>query len=417
MSDVVVKRNSTATLGTVDGDLRVGANATLVAEDGKKITVGGAAHFESAVTIQSSFECRSMKVEGSGFGPGREVKVRGDLSVHGDADVVAHLEVGGEVTAENLDVGGHLKSGSATAKRVRVGGHMKTNGKLEAETVDVGGHFTVTDSVRLGRLDVGGHATVGGGTISGGVKVMGHFESTKRLSYGELQVLGHIHLPSGSSGERISIHGNVKFAGDTSCKDMKITGVAKVAGNCSAENIEVLGKFDVSGSLDVSKMLRVFGTMDVKQQLRCEALSLGGKLAAKQVIVDGTAELAGDLTTANGLKARSVVVGGGSRVTGPLVGEEVSVGKKVDLDVGPWGYLWSGKWLYAGRMTKVEDVYGKSVLIEPYSQARRVFAETVQMDEGSIADEVTYVSDLKIPSHYRLNRPAKKTAKLPDPPL
>jgi cytoskeletal protein CcmA (bactofilin family) len=417
VSDFEVKRNSTATLGRIVGGLKVGTGATLIAEDGEKITVTESAHFDGPVTIKSDFECQSMRIEGRGFGPGGIVKVLGDLIVHGSADITAHLYVEGELKSETLDVDGHLKSKSLTSKRVRVGGHMQTNGKLEAETVDVGGHFTVSEGVKLVNLDVGGHAWVGGGTISGDTKVMGHFESTGNLDYGQLKVLGHIRLPAGSSGQHLSIHGDVKFAGDTSCKDVKITGVARVAGSYTAEAVEVFGKFDVAGSLNVSKDLKVFGTMEVKQRLECDSIVVGGKLSAEQILTRGQAVLAGDVEVARGLKAKSIVVGKGSKVTGPLAGEEIDIGVKVDMDIGPWGSLWSGRWLSVGRMTSVEDVHGKVVKMKSYSRAKRVFAEVVEMDEGSMADEVTYTSELKLPSNYHLARAPVKTAKLPDPPL
>lgn len=415
--DTVVKSNSTTTLGKVEGGLRVGANARLRAADGKTIVVTERAYFEGPVTIDCGFECESMRVEGRGFGPGGDIKIHGDLTVHGDADITAHMEVFGDVKSENLDVSGHLKTSSLTSKRVRVGGHARIDGRLDAEAVDIGGHFSVVGTVRLASLDVGGHAEVGGGTISGNVKVMGHFESTAKLTYGELNVLGHIILPAGSVGERLSIHGDVRFKGDTSCKDIKITGVAKVSGNCVAETAEVFGKFEVSGSLKVSKGLRVFGSTEVKQQITCEELLLGGRLAAGSILVDTRADLAGDLDTTRGLKAKSVVVGKWSRTRGPIVGDEVSIGKRIDLDVGPWGYLWSGKWLHAGRMTRVEDVYGKSIEVEAYCRAERLFADVIRMDEGSMAEQVTYTSDLKLPGKYHLNEPPVKVAKLPNPPL
>jgi len=404
-------------LGKVEGGLRVGANARLTAADGRTITVAEDAHFEGPVTIDCGFECRSMRVEGRGYGPGGDVRIHGDLTVHGNADIMAHLHVRGTIKSENLEVSGHLESKSVTAGRVRVGGHARIDGRLEAQTVDVGGHFTVSGAVRLASLDVGGHVKVGGGIIGGNAKVMGHFESTAALSYGELNVLGHIRLPAGSVGERLSIHGNVRFEGDTSCKDINVTGVAKVSGDCTAETAEVFGKLDVLGSLKVLKGFRVFGSVEVERQLSCEELLLGGKLAAERILVSGRAVLAGDLGTESGLKAVSVVVGRASRVKGPIVANEIGVGKRIDLDASPWGNLWSGKWLYAARMTKVEDLYGKSVEIGEHSQTGRVFAEVIRMDEGSAADQVTYTSDFKPPKRYHLNNPPVKAAKLPDSPL
>jgi cytoskeletal protein CcmA (bactofilin family) len=358
-----------------------------------------------------------MKVEGRGFGPGGNVTIQGDLTVHGDADITAHMEVDGHVKSENLDVGGHFRSGPVTSKRMRVGGHTEIDGTLEAEAVDVGGHFTVSGAVKLASLDVGGHAKVGGGTIHGDVKVMGHFESTKKLEYGNLRALGRVQLPGGSAGERISVHGSANFEGDTSCHDMKIAGAAKVAGNCTADTVEVLGKLDIGGSLGVSKELRILGNASVEDQLKCEKLTLGGKLEAERALVNDHAELAGDMQTATGLKAKSIIVGRSSKVTGALVGEEVAIGEKIDVDFGPWGYMFSGKWFGVGQMTRVGDVYARSVKIGAYSSAKHLFAEVVEMDEGSMADRVTYTSELKLPGKYHFNEPPMKVTTLPNPPL
>jgi len=417
MSDTVIKSNSTATLGKVEGGLRVGANAKLLPSDGRTITITEGAYFEGPVIIGGGFECQSMRVEGRGYGPGGDVTVRGDLVVHGDADIVAHMDVEGRVTSGNLDVSGHLESRSMTSKRVRVGGHLKIHGSLEAEAVDVGGHFTVTEAVKLASLDVGGHARIAGGTITGEAKVMGHLESSMKLAYGELKVMGHIRLPAGSSGDRLSIHGNVNFEGETSCKEMRITGVAKVAGDCTTDTVEVFGRFDVAGSLRVSRGLRIFGTTTVKRQLTCEELALGGKLNAERALVGARAEITGNLQTESGLKAKSITVGKWSKVTGPLVGEEISIGEKIDLEMGPWSHLWSGKGLSIGQMARVDDGDGGRVRIESYSQAKRVFAGVIQMSEGSMAEQVTYTSDLKQLGKSHLTKPPVKTAKLPTPPL
>ena len=68
-------------------------------------------------------------------------------------------------------------------------------------------------------------------------------------------------------------------------------------------------------------------------------------------------------------------------------------------------------------MTDVEDVYGGSVRLGPYSRSKRVFADEVLMENGSVADQVSYTGDLKLPSKYYIHQPPQKVAKLPDPPL
>ena len=207
MPDTTVGAGATARLGVVSGDLRVGRRATIMAESGRKVPVRGTAHFEGPVTIACDLECEAMRAEGRGFGPSGDVVVKGDLVVHGGVEIDASAEVGGEITAERVDVGGHLASKAITSKVVRVGGHMKVTGALKGEDVEVGGHMTVEDLVEIANLRVGGHAAIGGGSFRGTVKVRGHLKTRGKLDYGDLKVFGHMTLPAGSSGERLDALG------------------------------------------------------------------------------------------------------------------------------------------------------------------------------------------------------------------
>lgn len=412
----MVKGGTTTKLGTVEGALKVGRNAKITADSDRKVVVTGATYFKGPVTLDCDFECQSIRVEGRGFGPGGDVVVHGDLTVHGIADIDASVNVDGAISAESLDVGGHLESGTLTSNRVRVGGHMTTKGSLYAENIDVGGHMRVFDEVKLVNLRVGGHAEVGGGTISGKVKVRGHFMTTRKLTYGQLQVFGHLRLPGGSSGERLLAAGKVEFDGDTSCKVLEVNGAAKVQGNCSVDEARVNGKLVVSGDLFVSKKLEVLGTAEVSQELKSENLGVGGRLAAERISVISQADLAGEVETSRGLSAESIIVRKGSRIAGPLVGQEIDVGKDVDSGGGPWGNAWM-KWYPIGRVTTVEDLYGKAVRIRTHSRALRVFGEVVEMEEGSMADEVVYTDKVELPKNYHLNKSPVKTTKLPGPPV
>jgi len=416
MSDLVVKSGSTAKLGRVEGDLKVGRSVTITAESGSRVVVTEGAHFEGPVRIECDFECQSMSVEGRGYGPGGDVVVNGDLVVHGTADLNAAVRVNGTVTCDDLDVGGHFESGSLTSKRVRVGGHMKVNGSLDSKSVDVGGHMTIAGTVRIADLRVGGHTEVGGGEITGEIKVRGHFRTTKRLSYGSLQVFGNTVFPAGCSGESLIAMGRIEFDGDTSCRALDVKGSALVRGNCTAENARVNGKLEVRGSLS-SKTLEVFGTSELKEQLTCESLRVSGRLAAEKVLAGAKAEIVGELLTSRGTKAAAILVGTGSRVSGPLVGDEVDIGKDIEFGGGAWGNVWPGRWSTVGRPTRVDDVYGKVVKIWRYSTAKKVFADSVEVGIDSYVDRIVYTKDVKLPSRYRIGEPAKKTDKLPDTPL
>ncbi|HYA55872.1 MAG TPA: hypothetical protein VED22_03640 [Nitrososphaerales archaeon] len=414
MDDLTIKPGAIAKLGRVDGGLRVGRNATIRAESGGKVVVADGAYFECPVTIDCDFECKSMKVEGKGFGPAGDVVVRGDLTVEGDAELDASVEIEGDVTTERLDIGGHLDCGSVTSKMVRVGGHLSTRGDLKSGDVDVGGHLKVHGQVDIANLRAGGHAEIGGGTIRGEIKVRGHFETKEKLAFGSINVFGKMKLPAGSTGERLTALGKIKFEGDASCKVMEVNGVAEVNGDCSAESIKVNGKLSVDGSLTIAEKAEIFGSAEARGKTECGALAVGGRLVSDSIVSHSQAEVAGEVWTTRGLKAKSVQVGTGSRVNGPIIGETVEIGKGLDLR-GFWAH--ATNWRSVGRPTRVDDVYGKEVTIDRYSRAKRIYAQVVKMQGGSMADDVSYTHEADVPAGVHLEGPAKKVASLPDAPL
>ncbi len=412
MTDYAVGRGEVAKLGRVEGDLKIGRDATIKAESGGKVVVTGDAHFEGGATIDCSFECKAVDVKAAPH-TGGTIKVHGDLTVHQAADVADSLKVTGTATADGFDVGGHLTAGSVVSKRVRVGGHAAIKGPLESETVDVGGHLSVSGDVKIVNLIVGGHAEIGGGTISGGIKVRGHFAAKTSLDYGELQTYGHVDLPVNSKGDRLSVLGRVEFEGNAFCRVIEVKGVAEVAGNCSAESVEVGGKLSVSGSLSVFKDLKIFGVTEVEGQVKCESVVVGGRLKADSVLVDGEADIDGEVESARGLKAKSILVRRGSKVVGPLVGEQVEIGKTA----GAWRFPLGGRLASSGRNTSVEDVHGGAIKLGSSSRAKLVFAESLEMDDGSHADQVTYTKTLKLRMNNLVNKSPMKTPELPEPPL
>ena len=405
---------TTARLGRVEGDLRVGRGATISAESGDRVVVTGTAYIEGPADIDCNFECGRMRVEGKGFGPSGNVVVKGELLAQGELEIDASAEVRGTITAESIDVGGHLESLGATSKGVRVGGHMKIKGSVKAEDVDVGGHMTVDGNVDIANLRVGGHAEIGGGSIKGDIKVRGHFRTFGKLSYGTIQVYGHLTLPAGSEGESLTAHGKVDFEGDAFCKVLEVNGVANAKGDLATDSLKVNGKLDVRGSLKAEEKIEVFGSAETKGKVECGTFLAGGRMVANSVIASGKVDVGGEIWTSRGLKAKEITVGAGSRVNGPVVGEIVEVGK---------GMVFGGFWANVstmhtlGRLTRVDDVYGKEVRVEKYSQAKRIFGETIRMQAGSMADEANYTKEADISEGVHLEKPPKKVDRLPEPPL
>jgi cytoskeletal protein CcmA (bactofilin family) len=414
LPDLFVGAGETAKLGRVEGNLKVGKNARLRAESGRKILVAGAVDLGGRVTIDCDFECRSMRLEGRGWGPGGDVVVNGDLVVQETADLDASLRVTGGIVAGTLDVGGHLRSGPLTSKRLRVGGHLEISGKLQSGDVDVAGHTTVRGEVTLENLRVGGHAKLRGGAIAGEVRVRGHLTVDTPLRFGRAQVYGNTVLPAGSSGDRLSALGRVEFEGDADCREFEITGSARVGGDCNSEEVEVKGALDVEGSAHVANKLRVFGAADVRGAVECDALGVSGRLNAEATTAGDFIDIVGEVNTIRGARAKTITVGKGSKVFGPLIGEQVEIGREMDFG-SAWGLPWWRANL--GGKTIAGDVYGKSVKIGANSRVKRVFGEVVELENGCIADEVNYTKEVRLPAKFFLTKEPRKVETIPVSPL
>ncbi|HXZ23636.1 MAG TPA: hypothetical protein VEH08_02765 [Methanomassiliicoccales archaeon] len=410
MAETNVRSGSRMVLGPVDGDLHVGRNVVLSAEDGKSIFVTGTAYLEVPVKIEGSLLCRSLQVRGRGYRAGDSVTVVGDLRIEGDADVLSSIDVAGGIKAANLGVGGHLMSGSLSAKNARVGGHLETKGSLEAENLTVGGHLTSGGAVKINNLCVGGHAEIAGGTITGEIKVMGHLTTQGSLEFGELEVLGHLDMPGGTVGRRLVALGKVSFHGDASFGMLEVRGVVNVDGDCTSEHIDVTGVLKVLRSLTVAKELVIAGVVDSRERVRCQRLTLAGRLAVNELVVDDLADISGEVLATVRITCKSIITRKGSRINGAIVADTAEVGVKEAI-MGPLMVLrpFTAK-------TKVKDIYANKVILGRNARAERVFGRVVELHEASAVGELQYTEELNAHGNYHTERAPVRVERLPQPP-
>ena len=414
MPDVHVEKGSTTRLDNVDGELRVGSGAKISAI-GKSVTVARGAYFEGNAAIGCDFECDSLKVERG------KLTVSGDLTVHKGLDVAHTVEASGTISAHDIDVGGKMIAKSISCGgSVRVGGLVDVEETLEAESVEVGGKVSVSGAVKLTNLGVGGKADVGGGSIKGQTRVGGIFSSSGKLEFGELQVYGKCTLSAGSDGKKLSTFGKLSAEGDLACEQVDVGGLTEVRGNLSSSEVLVNGKLEVSGSLSVKGMLDVNGSCEVGGELKGADLRLGGRLRASKAVLSNQADMAGEVETRKGLKAKSVIIRTGTRCRGALVGDRVELGKS-GLVVANLGARWAGQSIAMrgiGRMTDAEDIYGADIVLGSNSRCGRVIGEKVEMGDGCTVDQVTYTQELhRSGSRQFLTHPSVKVANLPPFPL
>jgi cytoskeletal protein CcmA (bactofilin family) len=340
----------------------------------------------------------------------------GNLMVHKKLNVSHSVEVTGAINAEDIDVGGKIEAGAIKCERIRVGGRADIQNMFEASSVDVGGKVVAPGTVKLGDLNVGGEVEIGGGSITGNIRVGGKFLCKSPLEFGELLVYGKGSLPAGCKGRKISTFGKLEVDGSINCDIIQAGGVIEIRGDCHAQKVEVGGKFEVSGSLLVSDSLEGYGVVEISGNFESTNLHIGGRLEANRILVKEVADISGKTQTKQGLKAKVVTVRSGSRFEGVLIGERVEVGKSADLSYGGWGASWAAKGVAAGG-TIVDDIYAKEAIVGPMCRAGRVFADTVKLEQGSAAEQVTYSTELKMDFGAAVSEEPKKTDALPKPPF
>ena len=449
MSDFHVRRGETAILDRVEGELQIGNNARIEASNGKNVVVTKGIYLEGKAYVNCDLECDSLeskiflsKIKETSLQSNRarleltgryagKLEVNGNLTVHNQLNVSHSVRVKGFIDAGDIDVGGKVQADAVKCGNIRVGGRVDIQNTFEASSVNVGGKVAALGKVKIGDLSVGGEVEVGGGSITGNIRVGGKFVSRGQLEFGELLVYGKGFLPGGCKGRKVSTFGKLEVEGNITCDRIEVGGVIEISGDCHAEDIEVGGKFDVTGSLFVSDILEGYGVVEVVGNFESTKLRVSGKLTATRIIVKEAADISGKLETKEGLKARLMTVYGGSRCVGVLIGEMVEVGKSMDLAYGGAGINWlikhhaillnqamSERGIWPGRgMARVEDVYGKEVVLGPMCRAERIFADIVKMEEGSAADQVTYTAEFKMDFGATVSEPPKKVTELPKPPF
>ena len=411
-----IPRGGRAKLDMVEGDLKVGNKSRIYAADGKRVRVTGNAIFEGDCHIECNFECNSLSVKHGGT-----LRVNGDITVQDLLDVQHSVYASGMIDAGEIDVGGRVNANSIRCKdRIRVGGQLTVKDNIEAKQLGVGGQASAGGTVKLQDLAVGGVAEIGGGSILGKIQVGGKFEARGPLEFGELQVYGRIDLAPISKGNKISTYGKLTAGGDLDCRELELMGRAEINGDCRTERVESSGKLSISGSLEATVDARIWGQTDIASEVKGNDIRIAGHLKAKKVSATNEVELAGYLG-AESLRARTVLIRGGSRCEAVVVGEKVEVGRSYDI-VSNWGASFAGQtpmFRLIGKETSVGDVYANTETLGMACRCGKIFGDSVSFEEGMTAEEITYTKEVSGPlEKVYINKPfPKKVDHLPDTPF
>lgn len=378
-------------VGKVVGDLEVEAGSRVEPEGPEGIHVEGTVTFQGPAVVTGSITCRSLShrggllmVEGDVVAE-REVETRrGELQVRGRLQahaLQAHRTciIGGALTAETAEIGGHLEVGGPTTLRsLEAGGSIDLRGNVDAESIEVGGRILLSQGSVRRSLEVGGHLEVRG-----------------PLNFGSLEAGGKIELKGPCQGESVEVGGALEVDGDlTLSRTLEVGGMAKVRGRLKATGLEIGGMYR-GGALSCQR-IEVGGSLEVDREIDAERLEVGGSLRAERCTVSHVATLGGRVVTKTGLRSARVEIGEDSRVQGPLVGGTVV------LEDG----------------ASAEDVWGDVVRLERKSRVRNVYAKDLEIARKAAADgQVQYTGGLRADPDARFASPPQHVTNLPKAPL
>ena len=138
MSDLHVGRGQTVTIDKVDGELKLGNNATIQASDGKTMVVTKGVYLEGKAYVNGNLECDSVQ-------SGVFLSKTGELNAGGQR---ARLELTGRYVGK-LEVSGNL----TVHKQLNVSSLRASQRRNRSGDIDVGGKIEATP-VKCGRIEL-----------------------------------------------------------------------------------------------------------------------------------------------------------------------------------------------------------------------------------------------------------------------
>ncbi len=194
-------------------------------------------------------------------------------------------------------------------------------------------------------------------------------------------------------GSRISVGGSLRVEGDAEIDEVEVGGTIKVEGFIKAKRIEVGGALSVDGNASVENRLEVGGVAKVSGELKAGIVEVGGALKA-DVLFAEVAKVGGRVETRRGSRVRTFEIGKKGEVIGPIVAENVKIGRKAS----------------------VEDIYADRLELGEDSSARNVYAREAYLREGcEVTGELLYVDKLELGRNVKTYSEPRKVEKLPEP--
>ncbi len=400
-----------STEGRIEGDYELPPSGRLPVPGPGGVEITGVLRSRGSGTVEGSVRCRGVRVSDG------TLQVRGALTVADQVDVRhGKLEVEGDLSAERISgdrsvsVGGNL-----TCRDVDVDGTLEVRGNSSGDRVEVGGTATFRGSVEVRDLQVGGRVVLAGGKVPGRLSVGGALESTGPIVFGTLEAGGLATLRGNAQGESLDVGGMIDCEGD-----LTLTRRGDVGGRIRVRGVLRSARLDVGGFLSAAALesddLDVGGIVDVHGAITGRRIDVGGRLSAERIVLTEQLEVGEELRTRSGTKADVVRIKDRTRVVGPLVGRDVTIGTR----------------------STVEDVWATRLRVEERARTNNLYVESVDLeDRAEVGGDLQFTRSVRVDGQeysagtgppnasdwaerlrrIRLYRPPQLVSQLPPAPL
>ncbi len=322
------KKYTRQKLSEVEGDLKLGKGAVIIAKD-KTIVVNGRIKNKGGFKCKGNLEVRSIRSDKG------SVRIFGDLTVIKEVSVDKSLIVKGKVKAEEIRAGMCIKvANGTTAESVKAGIKTVLNGNNDIESVSSGTKVILHGSHKIGSISTGTKAKLYGlldvekvssgtrifadqgkiGSASAGLSIFGlnniEFErasagfsiklnsgnvknasagfsikAKKRLSFTSLSAGFNVKLKQGGTGETAKAGFSVKSGSDLEFTEAVKAGFSCIVkGNLTTKDIKtgrnIIARFIEADTIRVAKRGKLFGIV------KARSVTLGEKARARNLYVE-----------------------------------------------------------------------------------------------------------------------------------
>jgi cytoskeletal protein CcmA (bactofilin family) len=371
-------------LSEVNGDLKIGKGATIVAEN-ETITVNG------KIRNKGGFKCKGNLVARSIESEKGSIKIYGDLTSKRNVEADIKLIVHGILITEEASAGMTVKvAKGVVAEKVSAGMRVTLNGDIKVDSISAGGRVELHGKSEVGKISAGRRVNLFGyhevEKISSGAKTVVTNGKFEKISTGMAVISkGDVEIGKVSAGFAVKLKGKASIGNGSAGFKVKATGPITF-GNLSA-GFKVICKKDSSGET-ASAGFRVmsFENLEIKDSISAGfSCSAKKKLSARKIS-------AGRKIKAKYIEADVITVAKRGRLIGLVKANRVVLRERA----------------------RASNLYVQELIMEERSKARNVFAEFISIeDKAVLKGKVEYTREIEAESKARIRAKPKKVEKLP----